>query len=979
MGFKVPHVQNQVGGSVGAGQTNYFPVASGRLTPRANEAQNQMRWHTAVTLSHLWARVVANATSASSSVVSRKNGVDGNLTLSIGAGATGTFEDTTHTDSIASGDDAAIKVVAGAGGPLGIETISILVEPSSGTVVKLSNTSVTPNANGVTRVVRLTGWDDNTVTGSEAQTQLEFENAGTLKNLYVYVSSNARTTDTTISVRKNGSNTGCPTVTVGAGGTGVFEDTSTTVAVANGDDINYRWTTLAGTQDLVATQVAIEFVTADEFTQLVCAAGSAGSTINAGLTRYSIPIGTGALSYTTESPSQLLIRQAMTLSNLKARVRTNSLSASSTLKLRKNGADGNQVLTIGAGVTGWIEDTTNSDTLADGDLINYQLVTGATGTSIVVDMTGMKAEIISASAPAAPTGLTLTPGGATEVLVEWTDNSADETGFKLERAPNVALTGTVTTDGSADVVGSGTLATTELAVNQMIRIAGLAGQYKVTAITDNTHFAVTPSPSAIAGAAASKPGSFVSVTTTAADAEEHNATGLTQQTIYWFRVAATNAGGDSAFTDAEWALTKALPVVSITSPPDGSIVTPGVEITFSATATDPDGYEFTNEDLEWTSDLDGLVGTGLNPSFALSTGTHVITFSATDDDGDVVSDSITVVVGTPSAGATVIRSPIMKFDVLYGVAGTVDFWLRDANGNLVQPSLAAADVRIAIDGGAAGPVDAMPTPNNSNGFSWAYLAAEMTGKRIKVVIKDVTVPAAFQEETLYFLTIGNSLAFYTQEILEVEADGSVPVGRFTTAAKAELETEVTDAITAFGVPTFAQLDARTDAIQAVVDATMLLVDTEVAAIKAKTDALPSDPADQSLIIAATDAIMSRLGAPAGASHAADIAAIQTDTNDIQTRLPAALVSGRMDSSLAAAGLATDAVNEIRDAIFALTKDGLTFAQLMGVIGAALAGKLSGAGTNTVTIRNLSDTLDRIVATVDQDNNRLALVLDLTGL
>lgn len=52
----------------------------------------------------------------------------------------------------------------------------------------------------------------------------------------------------------------------------------------------------------------------------------------------------------------------------------------------------------------------------------------------------------------------------------------------------------------------------------------------------------------------------------------------------------------------------------------------------------------------------------------------------------------------------------------------------------------------------------------------------------------------------------------------------------------------------------------------------------------------------------------RLGAPAGASTAADIAAIKTqtaaievDTQDIQTRLPAALVSGRMDSSVGAMG------------------------------------------------------------------------------
>lgn len=52
---------------------------------------------------------------------------------------------------------------------------------------------------------------------------------------------------------------------------------------------------------------------------------------------------------------------------------------------------------------------------------------------------------------------------------------------------------------------------------------------------------------------------------------------------------------------------------------------------------------------------------------------------------------------------------------------------------------------------------------------------------------------------------------------------------------------------------------------------------QTATIDAKTTNLPSDPADQSLIIDATNAIMSRLGAPNGASVSADVAAVKTDT------------------------------------------------------------------------------------------------------
>jgi hypothetical protein len=67
--------------------------------------------------------------------------------------------------------------------------------------------------------------------------------------------------------------------------------------------------------------------------------------------------------------------------------------------------------------------------------------------------------------------------------------------------------------------------------------------------------------------------------------------------------------------------------------------------------------------------------------------------------------------------------------------------------------------------------------------------------------------------------------------------------------------------------------------------------SDITAIKVKTDNLPSDPADQSLVIAATDAVMGRLGAPAGASMSADIAAVKTDTGNLVSRITANLFSG----------------------------------------------------------------------------------------
>jgi len=96
--------------------------------------------------------------------------------------------------------------------------------------------------------------------------------------------------------------------------------------------------------------------------------------------------------------------------------------------------------------------------------------------------------------------------------------------------------------------------------------------------------------------------------------------------------------------------------------------------------------------------------------------------------------------------------------------------------------------------------------------------------------------------------------------------------------------------------------------------------SDVGAIKAKTDALPTDPADQSLIIAATDAVMARLGAPAGASVSADVAAVKTDTAAVKTKTDQLTFTGsnRVDSNVAAVNNNTGGVAGLERATRAIT-------------------------------------------------------------
>lgn len=151
------------------------------------------------------------------------------------------------------------------------------------------------------------------------------------------------------------------------------------------------------------------------------------------------------------------------------------------------------------------------------------------------------------------------------------------------------------------------------------------------------------------------------------------------------------------------------------------------------------------------------------------------------------------------------------------------------------------------------------------------------------------------------------------------------------------------------------------------------LDTEIAAILGAVDT-------------EIGAIISTLGTPAGVSVSADIAAvktetasIQSDTNDIQTRLPAALVGGRMDSSagaiaanvITAAATAADFGTEVADAVWAKALEtGFSADRILRIVASAVAAKVSG-GPGSPVFRNLQDTADVITGTADASGNRTA--------
>lgn len=156
-------------------------------------------------------------------------------------------------------------------------------------------------------------------------------------------------------------------------------------------------------------------------------------------------------------------------------------------------------------------------------------------------------------------------------------------------------------------------------------------------------------------------------------------------------------------------------------------------------------------------------------------------------------------------------------------------------------------------------------------------------------------------------------------------------------------------------------------------------------------------------------IQSRLPAEltAGGNIKADVLAISGDAtaaDNLETAadggsfnlggggVVAASVTGAVGSVTGAVGSVTGAVGSVTvvsdktgyrlsatgvdDVLDEVVEGSTTLRQSVRLANSANGSKLSGAATTTVTIRDIGDTKDRVVATVDSDGNRSALTLDL---
>ncbi|HEX7719290.1 MAG TPA: Ig-like domain-containing protein, partial [Woeseiaceae bacterium] len=98
------------------------------------------------------------------------------------------------------------------------------------------------------------------------------------------------------------------------------------------------------------------------------------------------------------------------------------------------------------------------------------------------------------------------------------------------------------------------------------------------------------------------------------------------------------------------------PVVTITAPADASSFDDTDLIDFSGNAIDDHDGDLSSQ-IEWTSSLDGSLGTGASINTSLSGGTHTITAQVMDSGSLVGTDTITVNVSGNAAPVVTITAP----------------------------------------------------------------------------------------------------------------------------------------------------------------------------------------------------------------------------------------------------------------------------------------------------------------------------------
>jgi hypothetical protein len=209
-----------------------------------------------------------------------------------------------------------------------------------------------------------------------------FENA-TFGGLYVSANTGAFASgNSTVTLRKNAANTAMA-VSIPPLSFGTFADNVDTASGASGDSFNYAIVCGGASSNATFNMVSCVMASAHTTSWMngtILTAALHPLNYNSG-TVYGMAGGSGDW-IATESIAQYTVRFALHAFGMYAYVTNNTINNTTTFKMRKNGANGNQSVSIGASATGTFTDTIDTDDFAYGDKTSYGYTPSGTAGSM---------------------------------------------------------------------------------------------------------------------------------------------------------------------------------------------------------------------------------------------------------------------------------------------------------------------------------------------------------------------------------------------------------------------------------------------------------------------------------------------------------------------------------------------------------------------------------------------------------------------
>lgn len=303
----------------------------------------------------------------------------------------------------------------------------------------------------------------------------------------------------------------------------------------------------------------------------------------------------------------------------------------------------------------------------------------------------------------------------------------------------------------------------------------------------------------------------------------------------------------------------------------------------------------------------------------------------------------------------------------------------------------AGDVKISKDGGAAANVTNLPTAitmGNTAMWDFSMTATEMQAAKVMVTVADSATKAV--EDTMFTIwTHGNASGQYQVDLADSVRAGLTALPNAAAEAAGGLYTRGSGA-GQINQATNGQIDGNLVRIANVAVATgTAQLGVNVVSYASGQAPLQPTTAGRTLDVTATGEAgidWANVGAPT--------TALNLSGTSISTSQAVASVTGAVGSVTGAVGSVTAGVTVTTNndkTGYTLSNTGIdnildrtdgvetsfTLRQALRLMLAALAGKLSGAATSTVTIRDVNDSKNRLVATVDADGNRSAVTKDVT--